>query len=428
VGSSQSRLETPYRSQAASHCIKFASMVAREGAGMVLMAVAGFGVAMMVIMEDVLKRLQLPFFTLMGIAILTMAALLAAIAHYQKGWSQLSSNKMKWICVRGFFGCFTYACLLLAVVAGAPLGEASALQSINVIVAALLGRAFLGEPLRWLHMIALCFSVSGAAMITKPQVLLGLAPAPVGGKPWLGYGLALVSGTAAGSTFIAARKSQGSNPVVLTTCVALLDGLMLLLMPATGVVQDTPLRSLLGIPWWMTAATMAGLMVTFAIGSFTLSAGAQLCPAAAASTIFTSVGMTVSFTAQTVLHGEAPEALTVAGAGLLLLGVMCMAVARALPLAMEKPFAESTAGAGAVIVHSSAGNILELSGATSSSGTNDAGTEDADRDDTSSLASFIASEFSGVSASSQGEHGAVRHRRVLAALQPAVQTIGVASA
>mmetsp|Transcript_16763 Transcript_16763/g.42632 ORF Transcript_16763/g.42632 Transcript_16763/m.42632 type:complete len:108 (+) Transcript_16763:1-324(+) len=107
---------------------------------------------------------------------------------------------------------------------------------------------------------------------------------------------------------------------------------------------------------------------------------------------------------------------------------MCMAVARALPLAMEKPSTESTAGAGAVIVHSSAGNILELSGATSSSGTNDAGTEDADRDDTSSLASFIASEFSGVSASSQGEHGAVRHRRVLAALQPAVQTIGVASA
>merc|ERR1719356_2169561 len=85
------------------------------------------------------------------------------------------------------------------------------------------------------------------------------------------------------------------------------------------------------------AAVLVGLVAIVFLASCSLSAGAQMCPAAAASTIFTSVSMALSFAGQTLLYHEVPEALSIFGAGLLLTGVACMAAARKLYPASANP-------------------------------------------------------------------------------------------
>mmetsp|Transcript_78739 Transcript_78739/g.198708 ORF Transcript_78739/g.198708 Transcript_78739/m.198708 type:complete len:407 (-) Transcript_78739:81-1301(-) len=406
-------------------------MVAREVAGMVLMALAGCSVATLVILESVVKGLHLPYFALMGTANLVAGISLSVALGCRGELSKLSLHQLKWVWVRGIFGCSTYVLMLLAVVVGAPLGASSALQSINVVVAALLGRVFLGEPLCGLHIAALGCSFTGAVLVTQPQVMLGLAPAPPGGKPWLGYALALAAGTTSGSTFIAARRSQGINPSVLTASVMLHEGLVSFLLPAAGVVDEAPLHDVVLTSAGLTAAVGTCLLVLAVLAAGALSAGAQMCPAAAASTIYTSVNMALSFTAQVVLHSEVPEVLSVAGAGLLLLGVVLMAAARNLYSASVKPLG-ATNPASAVEDGFSCreASAADSAGGSSASGINSHDKDDdVDDDDTGSLASFVASEFAGLSPSSAREPMGARQRRTLAAATlPAAQVIGAASA
>jgi len=383
---------------------------------MILMALAGFGFSMMLVLESVVNHLQLPYCVLLGCAKLLIAVSLAVAMGLQGAWSQLSQRQWKWVWVRGAFGCLTYVLMLLAVVTGAPLGDASALQSVSVVAAALLGRAFLGEPLRWLHGLALCLCVVGAALVCRPLVLLGLAPAPAG-RPWLGYGLALAGSASAGGTFIAARKSQGISPFILTASVCLHLGLTLLVLPAVGIVHDVPLEAVFTVPGVLTTAVFMGVLAMALLGTCCLSAGAQLCPAATASTIYTAANMLVGFVAQTLWDREPPQVLSLIGAGLLLLGVAAMAAARSLYLSSSETAAQASLATLAEGPH-------ELR-ASDSSGTS-AGN---DEDETASLASFIASEFSGLSASSvRGRSGARQRRTALAAALPAAQAVGAASA
>merc|ERR1712039_158648 len=87
---------------------------------------------------------------------------------------------------------------------------------------------------------------------------------------------------------------------------------------------------------WSAAVVFAALVLAIALASCTLSAGAQLCPAAVASTIFTSTNMSLCFAAQALLHHEVPEMLSLIGAGLLLSGVALMALARSWYSAVPK--------------------------------------------------------------------------------------------
>merc|ERR1712151_373423 len=61
------------------------------------------------------------------------------------------------------------------------------------------------------------------------------------------------------------------------------------------------------------------------------SAGAQMCPAAVSSTVYTSVCMVSGYVAQTALFGLAPVTLTLVGAALMLVAVAIMAVTRVTP-------------------------------------------------------------------------------------------------
>lgn len=300
-------------------------------------------------------------------------------------FSALEFQACKWIWLRGFFGCSTYVLYLSAVASGSSLGDVSALTSINVVVAAFLGRAFLGESLRWIHAAAVVLSVTGAALISKPTSLFS-DTLDSGIQKWLGLGFALGSGMASGGVFIAARKSRKVSPLIMTFSVSLQEGVALVLLSLLGFFAEPSLQgSLERVPLNVLGVFVA-LFLASVFGSFTMSYGAQLCPAAASSTIFTSVGMTMGYTAQSLMSQESPELLTLSGVALMLLAVMLMASAK-------QQSAGSATDQSQSVDYSINTNETESSASPSQDETVDDGTE--------SLASFIASEFSWESTKSQ---------------------------
>merc|ERR1712113_1058119 len=97
------------------------------------------------------------------------------------------------------------------------------------------------------------------------------------------------------------------------------------LVALTGITDEAPLGTLARHPF-IALAWLTGVMLLDSINSMTTSVGAQWCPAAASSTIFTSTQMTLGYVADIVVHGTTPDALTIIGASLMLLAVMFMTV------------------------------------------------------------------------------------------------------
>jgi len=340
--------------------------LSEEVVGMIYMAIAGAVPPVFMVFEEVAKKMKIPYYASMGTAEVFLGLVVAFAVLCRR--EALKSGELKWVLLRGFFGTTCFVLSLLAVSLGAPLGDVNALGSINVVVAALLGRLFLGEDLRLLHVLALCCSVLGAFMVCKPEVLLGLRP-PSHGMPWLGYGLALLSGFCYGGIFIASRKSQEVSVYIMTFSVLAQGSAAFWIVSLAGVVQEAPLNTVTEAPL-RTLAFTAAIFVMVAILIVTLTLGSQKCPAAVSSTILTSVQMSLGYLLQALTHSEPPQMLTFCGAGLMLLAVSLMALARWMGRkSPSSPEAE-------VEVQSPSSSMSVTS--------------------KSSLASFIASEFSGL--------------------------------
>jgi len=142
------------------------------------------------------------------------------------------------------------------------------------------------------------------------------------------------------------------------------------------------MKPLIGFAWFV------GLLLLMATCVCAISLGSQMCPAVASSTIFTSVSMTLGYVAQSMIHHQRPEALTGAGAFLMLLAVALIALARR----WESRSVSSREIEDSLLSHK-----------------DDEATEDdlAAGSQVESLVSFIAAEFSGLSRTSKS----VRRRR-----------------
>jgi len=389
--------------------LKSQAMVAREIGGMLIMAAAAVGASICMTLCSMVKELQLPYYRLSGSAEIVMAAALAIIIVMKGELSRVQAHEWKWIVLRGSFGSATAILAWAAVAEGAPVGDASSLGSVNVVVATLLGRAFLGEPLTCFHVLALVCSLVGAVFVSKPEAIMGTADTNMT-TAWFGHALALASGLSSGGLFIASRKSQGISPLVMSFSVSLQEGLSLWLVTSIGLVEDGPLEPLLETPAVGLGMFMAFLLLLSGC-VFTISLGSAMCPAAASSTIFTSVSMVLGYVAQSIIHRQHPDVFTKVGAALMLLAVSLIAVARwwqskvAAASELEAPLLpedDSNATENSAEEEGSKG-IIDVSSADSK---------------TESLASFIAAEFAGLAHPSTS----IRQRRFLGA---AIETLRV---
>jgi len=350
---------------------------------MAIMALAGITVCSMGALSENSRDIGVHFFYLYGLASLLGGLILVIAACHQGHISQMGWRSWKWVVLRGASGTLIFIFAVLALACGAPLGDTSALSCINVVLAALLGRAFLGEALRGLHVAALTISVVGALVISKPEFLFGKqSEAQV---PVAGYCMALASGVSSGFTFIAARRAHDVSPIIMTASVMIQEGIATMVLPMLGLVDELPAQLLWASPL-KAIISVLGFLLLALLACGTTSFGAQLCPAAASSTIFSATSMSLGYALQTALHDEAPEFLTGSGAFLMLLGVALMAWARKL---YREPTSECDGKPNSKSSQSEAEAHQDNEQDDSISNLSESSYQ-------SSLASFAASEWSGV--------------------------------
>lgn len=338
-------------------------------------------------------------------AIVALLALTWLLAHRP---ALPERSEIKWIFAAGFAFTMSYVCMLLAVRIGISLGDFASLNSTNVVFAALLGRIFLSEPLQAPHVAAAVSSVVGATLISQPEALFGNS----GGSaaPWFAYLFAMLSGLGDAGIYICSRRLSDMSPAYLVlsfnaqsavasfACAASVEGGM-----AMHLLAAAPLEA---VGWVLGSASV--YLISLVV--FTLAS--QWCPAAVSATTDTATRMIVGYGAQLLLGAAPLDGLTLAGAALMLCGVVVMALARTPESvdAPEKETSQPSAAADATAEHV----VSEIDDACS---------------DTSSLVSFIASEFTNVAPQPWGSsHLRQRRSGVDEPSQPLPQLLGATSA
>lgn len=333
--------------------------------GVLCMASSGIGMnALLTVQKIIIQK------GWSDITLLTLTCLLGVGG--QVLWLPFSTAKfplksdLKWIGFVGFFSAGSTMLMIFSVQVGMPLGDFAALNSTNVVFAAFLGRLFLGEPLRWPHGSAVLFSIGGALLISRPRAIFGSEGGAEGGSAdvvWVGYILALMSGFCDACIYVSSRKAGHVSQLFIIMSILLQFGLANFVSCLAFDAWDFR-------PWTDNSAEAVGWFAAlFASGAFTavlFTAAAQMCPAAVSATVDTATRMVSGYCLQALLFGAAINTLTICGSLLMFSGVVLVAV-------FGSPAAESPAPSDPEGPPSDYGPLT-----------------------TASLASFAASEFTGV--------------------------------
>eukprot|EP00929_Paragymnodinium_shiwhaense_P088238 TRINITY_DN4851_c0_g3_i1.p1 TRINITY_DN4851_c0_g3~~TRINITY_DN4851_c0_g3_i1.p1 ORF type:complete len:385 (-),score=60.70 TRINITY_DN4851_c0_g3_i1:238-1392(-) len=356
-------------------------------AGMFLTFVAGSTSVVQLIVSKTLQAAGWPYYKMLALVCLLCAGVFVLLTGLCQAPFPERRN-LKWVLMRGLSSAACLGSMIAAVQFGAPAGDVAALGSVNTVFAALLGRAFLGEPLHVSHLVSLLGCMIGSLLISKPEFLFGSTSTAA---PTVAYVLAVISGLSASVISISARKAGDTSAWFLNSSATFVGAATFVAMPLTGLVEEPDLRVLqrsldIGSVW---IAAMV-LVMFLDMGSTTL--GAMWCPAAVSSTVLVAAQMTLGYLSDVLIFGVTIDSLSFCGAALMLGAVLVMARSR-------KPAGEA---AESPPESPEAGRAAEL----------------ANEDETDSLASFIATEF----ASEQGYQSSVRHRRPTVSIESPAST------
>jgi len=295
-------------------------------------------------------------------------------------------GEKRWTMSAGFFITMSMVTLILSIKLGAPIGDLSALVSINVVMSALLGRLLLGDPLRWVHAVSALCSLSGALLISRPTMLFGRPEeAPeTSDTAWLGYVLGPVAGLFDACAIISARKCPSTSEwQVAVSYYAQASVLLILLIQVPGL-EPHPVEKIQASP--AEAAMWVGILTAWDLPSMVIYAmAAKALPAALSATVDTASRMVLGYVADVLLFGGRLQGLTCVGGILMLFAVAMTAMVRQQP-------------------QSASDHQVEME---STSTTDQQGSHDTDLDDIASVASFAASEFVDVEPSARRNLGKI---------------------
>merc|ERR1719162_408329 len=142
-------------------------------------------------------------------------------------------KQWKWLFLMSVFGFLSFLFSVLAIRLGASPGDVASLQSVNVVVAAVLGRLFLNERLGPIHLLSLLCSVGGAVLISKPEFIFGGSDegGAQGALARLGLAFAPMSGFFLASAFVCTRKMGTINMWILPACTMAISIVGFFVMP-----------------------------------------------------------------------------------------------------------------------------------------------------------------------------------------------------
>eukprot|EP00933_Yihiella_yeosuensis_P021789 TRINITY_DN17191_c3_g1_i1.p1 TRINITY_DN17191_c3_g1~~TRINITY_DN17191_c3_g1_i1.p1 ORF type:complete len:417 (-),score=55.12 TRINITY_DN17191_c3_g1_i1:120-1370(-) len=295
----------------------------------------------------VLTHLGWPEFAMQSAGYTLSTACTAIYLYFSGIGFPVVPREGKWILGSGLSMALSMVLLIVSVWLGAPLGDISALVSINVVLAALLGRLFLGESLRCVHFFSSLGSFAGALLISRPAVIFGndssasIDDDTGNGYAWLAYALAPVAGFLDACMLICARKCPNASEWHIAFAYY---GIASVALPVTAAIlleSDTegyqPYLKVAEYPYqslgWLIALVALELpqMALFVMG-------AKRLPAAVSATVDVTSRIVFGYVAQVLFFGGTMAPLTMLGAGLMLGSVVIMAAVREkMPTSSQTP-------------------------------------------------------------------------------------------
>jgi len=294
--------------------------------GMLTMALQGVLMSAQIVSSKVMISAGWPFYRILGFAHL-MGMLVYALVAIAVQAKLPERRAWKWIVSRGLCSVLAFTGMSCAVQLGAPAGDVAALTSVNTVFAALMARAFLGEPLQYLHIIALLCSVCGAVLIARPSFLFGTPADGAASPSSFAYAFAVFAGFCLSCIAICARKAADTSVWLFNLSPAAWGAVYFMLLPLSPLVDDSSLQSLLDSPAEGTGWIVFHIILLI-LAIATNSAGSMWCPAAVSATVNSTSRILCGYVADVLLFRLAISPLSLAGAGLMLSGVIVMALVR----------------------------------------------------------------------------------------------------
>lgn len=351
----------------------------KEVLGILFMVLAGLAMTADMVFGLAMQQIQWPYWRIYSLGCAFSSAVVMALLVVFRT-PPPPAGQMKWVSLLGFFSAVFWGLAVVAVQVGVDPGDVAALTSINIVFAAIMGRVFLDEGFRLLHMVAVTLSVAGSLLVAQPAFIF--ASTNPSRAPWYGYLCAVASGFLQGCFFICGRKAGDASPGHLSLSSQLFTIPLCALIPFTPLVDDASFHVALELPWQGLGWTGVAFLTTSCSGFFSCT-GSMLCPAAISATVYTAASMFFGYLVQTIFFDSTPEFITVIGACLMLAAVSLMA------------FASRSKDLTFGVAEECRSDREQTSEGASSFAMDD------DNDDAESLVSFIASEFSDFATSVQ---------------------------
>merc|ERR1719190_225045 len=117
---------------------------AKDTLGMVMIGLGACMITIIVVLTRVMQDWDWPCFRFNGLVAAISFFGISLFLWLRQGWQGLTCPMAAawWVLGRGICGTVQFALTIAAVLVGLPVGDANALSSINVVVAALCGRLF----------------------------------------------------------------------------------------------------------------------------------------------------------------------------------------------------------------------------------------------------------------------------------------------
>jgi drug/metabolite transporter (DMT)-like permease len=218
-------------------------------------------------------------------------------------WGQ---NK-KLLLVRGFAGFMGLSCYFYAI-NHLPLADATVIQFCNPMLAALIAVFALKERLRGLDLLATLFSMTGVVLVAQPTFLFARG-APL--DP-VAVTIGVVGAIFSAIAYVVIRRlGSTEHHMVVVFYFPLVTGpASIPLLAYEGVVLPE------GIEWLL----LLGIGVAAQLGQIEITKGFKLETAGRASSV-TYIQIVLAYTWGILLFGEYPNAISILGAVLVVLGV-----------------------------------------------------------------------------------------------------------
>jgi drug/metabolite transporter (DMT)-like permease len=246
--------------------------------------------------------------------IVLVRAVITAVLSYalvRRAGVSAAGRRRPLLIIRGITGWAALTCFYFSLV-HLPLGEATVIQYMNPVFAAILGALFLGERLGARDAAGILASMAGVVIIARPEIVFG-GDHPI---PPLYAVIAVGGALFSASSYVTVRKlRETDHPLVVVFYFTLISVPLALPLALAHWVWPSPAE-------W---AVLVGVGLTTQLGQVYFTRGLQLEPAGRA----TAVGyLQIVFAALwgIVLLGERPDGWSVLGAAVIVGGTLLVAL------------------------------------------------------------------------------------------------------